>query len=586
MAHKPPNFAPPSGYPPAEIAPVAALARPQELKNWSAGLVRIIQRNEASIFDDFDFRAGRLTRADLTRTLRKITGCGSVVELRAKVDRNTGEMTPPALHAANFCGQHAICPYCAARVQDRRKARFREPIMAAARQYPHAYLVTATIPPVPTWREDLDLLLSSWKAFRKMGQKRTGRASARSSGEWSKIRGGISKVEIKRGEGSGLPHCHVHALFFTDALIDYRIWSKEEKLKPVRLRAPLFRIPVSAARLAWRPAASRRVPFLPLPWWTAASKVSAEWFAASGGSAMGIDIKKIKWREPKRRKDEGAPAYAERRENWSLADSVYEQAREVLKYATKFDTSPEVESESLFARDFASIKSATYGRRLFQTYGAFRAVGGDDYTGSPCALAQNPVIYEARWRADRYSPLLERTKPVFVNSDPSPGLTRRLQVLNRLQGKTRRIRTAIHAAKTRYLADGYLGPAELVVREYLPDPPAPFKRRGRNRFGFVDRLEYLEVPGYVLATPGDVGAWERWQDEVTEVGRGAYASAREDLDLDSHAAIAGTPEERASQARAMWFARRLMPGYQDGIVRAFLEVLDPPEERAASSPPR
>ena len=65
------------------------------------------------------------------------------------------------------------------------------------------YLVTATIPPVPTWREDLNTLVGSWQAFRKMGQRRKGRVSTRSRGEFGKVLAGISKIEIKPGRGIG-----------------------------------------------------------------------------------------------------------------------------------------------------------------------------------------------------------------------------------------------------------------------------------------------------------------------------------------------------------------------------------------------
>lgn len=521
-------------------APVDALSRPQGLKNWAVDLVKIIKREEKSLFTDWDFRPGDLTRADFTRILKKITGCGSVVELRSKVDRGTGEVGAPQVHAANFCGQHTICPYCAGRVQDRRKARFRDPIMAAARTYAHAYLVTATIPPVPTWREDLNSLLDSWKAFRKMGQKRKGRKSERSEGEWGKVKAGLSKVELKRGDGSGLPHCHVHALFFTDEYLDFRVWSPEEKAKSRGERKSLLE--------------------------NNGSKISREWSQATDGRATGLNVKKIKWRMPKRQKDEREKAYSARAENWSMADSVFEQAREVLKYATKFDSSPETGAEALFAKDFIEIKAATYGRRLFQTYGGFRSVAGDDFTGS-CPISKNPIIYETRWRTDRYSPLVERTRPLFSNCDPGPTLSARLQVLNRVQGSTRRLRRSVNEAKRHFVSTGELRPAEYFRREYLDEG------------GFKDCLVALEVPGYVAVEPSNMDNWEKWVDALTEAGRSAYNSAREDLDSDSHFRQVGTLEERRGQddfeRRIYWTTEE----YRASVVRSFHQVL------AASSPP-
>lgn len=528
--------------PEAVETPPDALIRPQALKKWSADLIRLVDRERATIFDDHDFEKGVLTRADLTRTLKKMTGCGSVVELRAKVDRGTGEIGAPAVHAANFCGQHTICPFCAARVQDRRKARFREPILNAARVYKHAYLVTATIPPVETWREDLRLLLASWQAFRRMGQKRKGRASTRSAGEWGKVKAGVSKIEIKRGDGSGLPHCHVHALFFTDEYLDFRVWSPDEKAKD------------RADRKSLRTGN--------------ASKITTEWHMATDGRATSLDVKKIKWRKPKPHQGEGKKAYHVRLENWSMADSIYEQSREVLKYATKFDAAPEKGTEALFAKDFIAIKSATYGRRLFQTYGAFRSVGGDDFIGSPHALKEKPIIYEARWRSGRYSELMERQKPVFANREPGPHLTHRLQILNRVQGATRRLRGAINAAKFHFLETGELAPVVYCRRDFLPEG------------GFRDFPIILEIPASVAYAPGDLAAWERWIDDATAAGRAAYGAAREDLDNESHFRITPTPEETAALNSRVneWYW--ISDEYRASVVRAFHEVLAP-----SSAPP-
>ncbi len=556
-------------------APTEALSRPQALKSWSADLVKIVRTQEASVFDDHDFRADSITKMDFTRILKKMTGCGSVVELRSSVSRETGEVGRPAIHAANFCGQHTICPFCAGRVQDRRKARFREPIMAAAGTYKHAYLVTATIPPVPTWREDLNTLLDSWKAFRKMGQIRRRKkkdgsiVESRSGGEWSKVMAGISKVELKRGSGSGLPHCHVHALFFTDEYLDYRVWSSEEIIKPKRLRVPLVRIPVQASRLKFRPSrGATRGGRLPLPWWVAGSKIALEWLGATDGTATGINVQKIKWRPPKRHKGESLKAWEQRDQDWSLADSILEQAREVLKYATKFESTPEAGTEQLFARDFCSIKAATYGRRLFQTYGEFRNVGGDDFIGGACALKENPIIYEARWRTDRYGSLAERSRPVFANCEPGPGLSARLKVLNRIQGATRRTRSAINAAKLDFFSNGNLRPAFVIRREFLEDG------------GFIDREMALEVPGYLVDAPANPASWERWIDEATEAGRSNYSAARADLDDASHVRIVGTVAERQAEDAIERRAYRYDPTYDELVIKAFREVLAP-----SSGPP-
>lgn len=552
MTHNPSNSNPCRPGVRAPEAPTEALRRPQSLKKWSADLVGILRDNADSVFDGYDFRPGDLTKADFTRILQKITGCGSVVELRSKLDRQTGEISPPAVHAANFCGQHTVCPYCAARVQDRRKARFRGAIMGAARTYKHAYLVTATIPPVPTWREDLSLLLDSWKSFRKMGQVRRRKRKdgsfrvTRSGGEWAKVEAGLAKVEIKRGDDSGLPHCHIHALFFTNEYLDYRVWAPEEKAKAREERKSLF-------------AGN-------------ASKISQEWTAATDGRAKGINVKKIKWRPAKRAREESVKHYRERAENWSYADSVVEQAREVLKYATKFDTAPEAGSEKLFASDFIGIKAATYGRRLFHTYGEFRRIGGDDFTGSSFPLKENPVIYEARWNSDRYTALRERSRPVFGNMEPGPRLTERLQVLNRIQGAIRRTRRAINESKRAYFEGGPLAPAVVMKREYFEGG------------GFREVPLTLEMPAYVISAPHDPDAWEKWVDVATEQGRSAYNTAREWLDTEAHFRMTETPEERAALAdlcrRAYWATEE----YREEVIRLFRRTILQSQEMINAPP--
>jgi hypothetical protein len=519
----------------APESPAKALERPSELKNWSSDLIGILKGQESTLFDSHDFRPGDITKADFSRILRKMTGCGSVVELRSKMDYGTGEVSDPKLHAANFCGQHTICPYCAARMQDRRKAKFKDHIKSAARTYRHAYLVTATIPPVPSWREDLNILLDSWKSFRKMGQVRKGRAQVRSAGEWGKIKAGISKVELKRGAGSELPHCHIHALFFTNEYFDFRVWNPEEKAKPRAERESLYS--------------------------NNGSKISREWNLATDGRATGINVKKISFKAPKRAKTESLNDFRSRAENWSLADSIYDQSREVLKYATKFESAPEKGTEKLFAKDFLDIKSVTYGRRLFQTYGAFYGLGDGNLLGSEFPLSEKPIIYEARWRTDRYSPLMVRSTAVFPNSDPSPGLSARLKVLNRIQGATRRIRSAINNAKRDYFSFGLIAPIPFAVREYLEDG------------GYNETITYLEPPAAVVSAPHEIDNWEKWVDDSTANGRAAYNSAREDLDADSHERIIGTPEERAGRARIELQARLNSPSHDRQVINSFLEVI-------------
>lgn len=549
---KTPKSLPPADGHPAAVAPVAALERPANLKKWASELCQIIKKEESSIFDDWDFRPGALTRVDLTRILKKISGCGSVVELRAALDRGTGEMGDPVVHAANYCGQHTICPYCAGRVQDRRGARFKDPIQAMARKYPFAYMVTATIPPVETWREDLSMLIDGWQSFRRMGQVRRRKkkdgtvVESRSGGEWGKVKAGVAKIELKRGKGSGLPHCHYHALFFTDEMLDFRLFETEGE------KAKYYAGDTSVK------------PLHLLPDGRMTTKINYEWWRATGGRATNLRVDILKYKDKHKAK------------GLSYAESIFEQSREVLKYATKFDSCPKTGAEKLFARDFVGIRDATYNRRLFVSYGEFRKIGGNDFEGGGPHVSERPAIYESRWRQNHYTPLVERTKPIFPNTDATPGASARLRALNRLQGGVRRIRSAVVAAKNHFMATGELLPVVYMRREYLEDG------------GFNDYPVNLEPPAAVASSPRDPAVWESWLDEMMDIGRNRYAQLRDTLAGDSLENLDGTPEERRAAEYREWItgvrAEREAADYYDKVTAAFMEVLNSPDKMISPYP--
>lgn len=531
--------------------PIPALSRPSKLKRWSAGLTAILEGQEAELFGDWEFGPGSLTRTDFGRMLDKIRSCGSVVELRSKLDRQTGETGPPVVHAANYCGQHTVCPYCAGRIQDRRGMRFRDAIGAVARVYPYAYMVTATVPPNESWRDQLDQLVKGWQSLRRMGQRRRWRTKkgerreSRSGGEWAKVRAGLAKVEIKRGADSGLPHCHFHSLIFTDSPIDFRVWSAEEKRKPRAERIPLYKIPAPTDE---NPEA-----------WTAASKLSFEWWRATGGAAKNIRVDCLRMRE----KDEKAGR--------TYAESIIDQSREVLKYATKFDSSPAAGSEKLFARDFVDIRCATYCRRLFMTYGDFREVPGSDFVGGGPHISERPAIWESRWRSAGYSDLIHRDKPVFPNSDMTPGSLARLTILNRAQGQIRRMRSAVIRSKNHFRETRELRPAMYARREYAPDGT------------WVEHTCTMEVPADVAECPDDFTRWETWLDRVSADGRQFFSAVRDDLHLKAIDSLDGTLEERAADAEVRRRAWRLSIEYDAWLNALFIRTLE--RTKHAHAPP-
>lgn len=525
---------PTSSAPPA---PVSALERPQTLKRWASDVVQIVKKEEVNLFEDWEMGRGSLTRVDLTRILGKISGCGSLVELRSAFDGTTGEVGAPVVHAANYCGQHTICPFCAGRVQDRRGARFRDSILEMARSHEYAYMITATIPPVETWREDLDKLIHGWQSFRRMGQKRKDKKGRvkRSPGEWGKVCAGLAKIELKRGAGSGLPHCHYHALVFTNEPFDYRVWSDAEKQKPKEERTPLYKIPREPTEDDSRD-------------WVAGSKFSAEWFKASGATNIRLDP--LRYRAIDRDKKR------------SREESIFEQSREVLKYATKFDSVPSKDALELFARDFVDIRAATYNRRLFIAYGEFRNVKGNDFEGGGPHISENPIIFESRWRGLHYSPLVQIKRPIYLNTDKGEEASKRLVVLNRAQGMARRMRSAVIGAKNHYIETGEIRPAYYSKREYHEDG------------SFTDHPMAIEPPALLLSCPDYPEVWESWIDDIIEQGRTYYAQVRERLLMASLDAMDGTIEEKlaaAEFARKAWLKSK---EHDDYIIRLFRKTLE------------
>lgn len=486
--------------------------RAERLKGWNQDVTDLVTQSAPDLLKTWDLSVSKLTRADIGRKLRKVASCGGLLEMRAPLDKETGEVGDLVLHNADFCGQYAVCPICAARIQSRRQASLREPIQAFARRYAFAYMVTATIQDGRDLRERLAHLVESWQAFRRMGQKRK---TGRSAGEWGKVAAALAHVEIKRGAKSGEWHPHIHALVFSDDPFDYSVWD--------------------AAKLA----AGEKVAKAPIEFQgrkVASSTISRQWLRASGDS-MGIDVRPLRERK------------TDRAHGWDRAESVWRQAREVLKYATKFNGNPNADQAALYGPDYVTVMDVTYGRRLFNSYGGFRGLAAlENELVEPCDLAagETPIVYSMRWDRGRrkYGRLRAEAGPIFDNSDPIKG-ERRLELVtkvNQVQGEYRARRSRI-----------------VATRPY-------FMRRGK-----------LEE-------------WERWIDKNTKACHSAIWEVRENHrvgDLNYAAAWLQARIDEERFALAYWDR---YPDKEIGVTESFIWVLNHPPPgldpaRRAYSPP-
>jgi hypothetical protein len=422
-----------------------------ERKQWSRAIAERLNFNESNGFRGYSASYDPLSRLEIAHKLKKIKSCGNVVELRSR----PGDT--PTVHNFQKCGQVAVCPVCASRAQAMRKKRFASPIESLASlcggagvvsrravrpskpvplpdsepfkllpscPWPgaldtepfeslNAYLITATIRPRDNLRDGLNHLTNAWKSFRKMGQRRGDKK--RSCGEFGKVVGALAKIEIKRGSGSGKWHPHIHALVFTRGEIDFRYWDKGEVIHEKHFDELITRVNEETGEVVQK---GKEILM---------SKVSKEWLKATGGDSYNIDVSSMRkfWESPYQDRF-GRWQKSQKARGVSFAESVREQASEVLKYATKWNADPEKGSKDFDASDFVEVVRTAYCRRLFATYGYFRRIPGSDFVGnesgedlffnSPGGV--NPEIYSSRWTQKGFSDLQRESVPLFSDSDP------------------------------------------------------------------------------------------------------------------------------------------------------------------------
>jgi hypothetical protein len=360
-----------------------------------------------------------LTKSDIIDKIDKIKSCCSVVELQASyntIDEHTSEQVLQVSNA-NFCKQHAVCPVCADRSQNRRRARYNEPIKEQASRVRegqrYAYIVTYTVTDGNSLSERLRHLKQSRLAWRKMGQKRKDK---RSNGEAAKIKAGLSTIEIKRGRDSGLWHVHAHELLFTDKQLDYQVYDPEIKKELYKkFGSTIPKDMLTAAAMETAEFQGEQV---------AISKISKEWLIATSGDSISISV------EPLQHVPRNASPKRKRKLSlMSFEQSIAFQAKEVLKYITDpVDNSPD---------DMLEIITDTYNKRMVATYGEFRGVPGDDYEIQNKEDSENYVVVWDQGNDDYKSPVPGRYKD-FAQEE-----TDTRKEVAKLLGQYRRERRAI-----------------------------------------------------------------------------------------------------------------------------------------------
>lgn len=331
--------------------------------------------------NDFSYVSNSgLTYSDITEKIDKIYSCASIIELKSNfVKSNDGSLEQVmSISAANYCKQHTICPICADRSQARRRARFDESIREQVKKVEEtnirkktglykendienrfAYMITKTVRDGSVLSDRLSHLKESNKKFRLMGQRRG--KDKKSLGESGKIVAALSTVEIKRGRDSGQWHAHLHELVFSDRPLDYVVYDKKQ-LNSLKNK---YGENIPAELLKTAVIRSINIDGKSVP----VSKISHEWYRSSGDSTS-IEVSPLR-HIPRNSSGRKKRLYRK----MSFVDSVVYQAKECLKYPTK--------PSDYLPTDAIEIIDSTYNKRLTNSYGRFRGIGGDDYVDAP-----------------------------------------------------------------------------------------------------------------------------------------------------------------------------------------------------------
>ena len=132
----------------------------------------------------------------------KVKGCGEYL-----LFRHFFTIDIVRLHAASFCRKHLLCPLCAIRRGAKSLGAYLTRYEAISRTAAHLrpFLVTLTVKDGPDLEERFKHLHKAQRELWK--RKQRGRGSV-----LDQVEGAVWSYEVKRGQGSGLWHPHLHMI--------------------------------------------------------------------------------------------------------------------------------------------------------------------------------------------------------------------------------------------------------------------------------------------------------------------------------------------------------------------------------------
>lgn len=141
---------------------------------------------------------------------RKVSGCGDYL-----LFRHYPTVDEVRLHAAYLCKKHLVCPLCAIRRGSKAMQAYlpRYEAVRAKNGHLRPFLVTLTVKDGPDLAERFKHLQ---KAQRELWmRKHRGRCSAVAG-----VQAAVWSYEVKRGQGSGLWHPHLHMVALAEVMPD------------------------------------------------------------------------------------------------------------------------------------------------------------------------------------------------------------------------------------------------------------------------------------------------------------------------------------------------------------------------------
>lgn len=138
----------------------------------------------------------------LAKQLKRLQSCGDYLAFR-----HYWTVDEVKLHGARLCCQHLLCPLCAIRRGSKALKAYldRWEIIRAEKTALRPFLVTLTVKDGPDLAERFEHLKRSQRELWKRKQRRRGSAL-------DGVAGAVWSYEVKRGNGSGLWHPHLHMI--------------------------------------------------------------------------------------------------------------------------------------------------------------------------------------------------------------------------------------------------------------------------------------------------------------------------------------------------------------------------------------